>query len=103
MLTRVDRVQLAVPDLASAAAGWVELLGAERQEILQELDAAVRASLGPPSVPRVFRAGGLRPDERSAGLRNLILPRDRFREVLTAIDPEARLRSDMSVRLGIRA
>jgi hypothetical protein len=29
MLTRVDRVQLAVPDLASAAAGWVELLGAE--------------------------------------------------------------------------
>jgi hypothetical protein len=29
MLTRVDRVQLAVPDRASAGAGWVELLGAE--------------------------------------------------------------------------
>ena len=29
MLTRIDRVQLAVPDLSSAADGWVALLGAE--------------------------------------------------------------------------
>jgi hypothetical protein len=29
MLTRIDRVQLAVPDRAEAARGWVELLGAE--------------------------------------------------------------------------
>lgn len=29
MLTRIDRIQLAVPDLSSAAEGWVALLGAE--------------------------------------------------------------------------
>jgi hypothetical protein len=29
MLTRIDRVQMAVPDAAMAAAGWVALLGAE--------------------------------------------------------------------------
>jgi hypothetical protein len=29
VLTRVDRIQLAVPDRCAAAAGWVELLGAE--------------------------------------------------------------------------
>ena len=29
MLTRIDRVQLAVPDRAAAAAGWLDLLGAE--------------------------------------------------------------------------
>jgi hypothetical protein len=29
MLTRIDRIQLAVPDQDKAAAGWVELLGAE--------------------------------------------------------------------------
>ncbi len=29
MLTRIDRVQMAVPDRAAAAQGWVQLLGAE--------------------------------------------------------------------------
>ncbi len=29
MLTRIDRVQLAVPDRATAAQGWIQLLGAE--------------------------------------------------------------------------
>ncbi len=29
MLTRIDRVQLAVPDRAAAAQGWIQLLGAE--------------------------------------------------------------------------
>ena len=30
MLTRIDRVQLAVPDLSSTAEGWIVLLGAEQ-------------------------------------------------------------------------
>ncbi|MBW2232126.1 MAG: hypothetical protein JRH17_17220, partial [Deltaproteobacteria bacterium] len=29
MLTRIDRVQMAVPDRASAEQGWIQLLGAE--------------------------------------------------------------------------
>ena len=29
MLTRIDRIQLAVPDIESALTGWIELLGAE--------------------------------------------------------------------------
>ena len=28
MLTRIDRIQLAVPDREAAASGWMELLGA---------------------------------------------------------------------------
>ena len=31
LLRRIDRVQLAVPDRAAAARGWVELLGAEHE------------------------------------------------------------------------
>lgn len=32
MLSRIDRVQLAVPDASAAASGWVTLLGAEHDE-----------------------------------------------------------------------
>lgn len=41
MLTRVDRVQLAVPDAEAAARGWIGLLGAERagEDRLQGLAA----------------------------------------------------------------
>lgn len=74
--------------VAGVSQRGIELLENERQEILDALENAVRRRLGLSEDVAIFREGGLRADQRGAGLRNLIVLRDRFRDVIQEVRNE---------------